>query len=174
MLELILSISSSLGVFGTILLFGYGIIQVSAIKRYKTIIESNRVIAQNLTEEIQKLRKEKGVLKYMESNPGKSIDSLVEFFTIKIDSSDEKSIILVAETETYKDEPCRKLSEVFWTQALKFSNNTKFIIKAPGGKTVYSGIGPEGISLWGEQYGKRIWADNSGGTWKLYRKDPYK
>jgi hypothetical protein len=77
MLELILSVSSSLGVFGTILLFGYGIIQVSAIKRYKTIIESNRVIAQNLTEEIEKLRKEKGVLKYMESNPGKSIYSLV-------------------------------------------------------------------------------------------------
>jgi hypothetical protein len=166
MLELILSVSSVLGILGTLLFFGYGIVQVAALKRYKALAEGNRNMAAELEQEIEKLKQHKTVCEFLANNPSKTLEDLALHFVEK--DVEEDRHILLCETNHLEGAECSTTFAPFLREANRFPISTKFVVKDRPTQIYFMGTGPDALAAWVSSYKGRVWQGHSKTNWKLY------
>jgi hypothetical protein len=166
MLELILSVSSVLGILGTLLFFGYGIVQVAALKRYKALAEGNRITAADLQQEIEKLKQHKAVCEFLAKNPGKTLEDLALHFVKREPLEDQH--ILLCETNHLEGAECSTTFASFLREANRLPVSTKFVVKDIPTKIYFMGTGAEALAAWINTYKGHTWKGHSNTNWKLY------
>jgi hypothetical protein len=166
MLELILSVSSVLGILGTLLFFGYGIVQVAALKRYKALAEGNRIMAADLEQEIEKLKQYKVVCEFLAKNPDKTLEDLALHLVEKESLKDQH--VLLCETNHLEGAECSTTFASFLREANRLPLSTKFVVKDAPTRIYFMGTGGEALAAWISTYRGHTWKSHSKINWKLY------